>query len=179
MKALRLPAPLARSLIGFAHGAHANLRLRVSPKRSRAAGGAARAWTVVPPAVPARLPVAWTNTGSPRFPDGPSRAFAQLQDPGRTDAPWPITAAPMLPPRRRPRRLRQLELFRGLPLGFSTGCLRFKSPIAGTQARLASGWPARLYRAGVEPAGPPRKVSDHMPVLLSRAFPGATSTSSG
>ena len=69
----------------------------------------------------------------------------------------------MLPPRRRPRRLQRLELFRGLPLGFSTCCLRFKSPLAGTQARLASGWPAlSLYRAGVEPAGPLRKVSGHL-----------------
>ena len=36
-----------------------------------------------------RQPVAWTVTGSPRFPDDPSRAFAQLQDPGRTDATSP------------------------------------------------------------------------------------------
>ena len=36
-----------------------------------------------------RLAVAWTDTGSPRFPDDPSRAFAQLQDPGRTDAASP------------------------------------------------------------------------------------------
>jgi len=46
-------------------------------------------------------------------------------------------------------------------------------------ARLASGWPACLYRAGVEPAGSLRKVSDHMIFLLPRAYPGATSLRSG
>src|SRR5262249_53388556 len=87
-----------------------------------------------------------------------------------------MAVSPMLPPCRRPRRLRRLELFRGLPLGFSTCCLRFKAPVARNQARLASGRPARLYRAGVEPAGSLRKVSGYMTFLLSRAYPGATST---
>jgi hypothetical protein len=36
-----------------------------------------------------------------------------------------------------------------------------------SRARLASGWLARLYREGVEPSGPLRKVSDHMIILLS------------
>lgn len=58
----------------------------------------------------------------------------------------------VLPPQRRKRGLRRSELFRGLPLGFSTCCLRFKREWA--PARLASGWLASLYRAGVEPAGP-------------------------
>ena len=58
----------------------------------------------------------------------------------------------VLPPQRRKRGLRRLERFRGLPLGFSTCCLRFKREWA--PARLASGWSASLYRAGVEPAGP-------------------------
>jgi hypothetical protein len=41
----------------------------------------------------------------------------------------------------------------GLPRGFSTCCLRFKSGVAATPAKLASGWSARLYREGVEPSG--------------------------
>ena len=49
----------------------------------------------------------------------------------------------------------------GLPRGFGTCCLRFKSGVATTPAKLASGWPARLYREGVEPSGSLQKVSDH------------------
>jgi hypothetical protein len=45
--------------------------------------------------------------------------------------------------------------------GFSTRCLRFKSDVATTRAKLASGWLARLYREGVEPSGSQQKVSDH------------------
>src|SRR5215831_725072 len=44
-----------------------------------------------------------------------------------------------------------------------------------SHARLASGWLAGLYREGVEPSGPHRKVSDHMIVPLScppDAIPG-------
>jgi len=39
----------------------------------------------------------------------------------------------------------------GLSRGFSTCCLRFKSGVAITPAKLASGWLARLYREGVDP----------------------------
>jgi hypothetical protein len=45
--------------------------------------------------------------------------------------------------------------------GFGTRCLRFKSDVATTHAKLASGRLARLYREGVEPSGPLQKVSDH------------------
>ena len=38
---------------------------------------------------------------------------------------------------------------------------RFKSDVATTHAKLASGWLARLYREGVEPSGSLQKVSDH------------------
>jgi hypothetical protein len=38
----------------------------------------------------------------------------------------------------------------GLSRGFNTCCLRFKSGVAITHAKLASGWLARLYREGVE-----------------------------
>jgi hypothetical protein len=41
----------------------------------------------------------------------------------------------------------------GLSRGFNTCCLRFKSGVAITHAKLASGWLARLYREGVEPSG--------------------------
>jgi hypothetical protein len=63
----------------------------------------------------------------------------------------------------------------GLLRGFSTCCLRFKSGVATTHAKLASGWLARLCREGVEPSGSLRKVSDHILVPLSWIYPGATS----
>jgi hypothetical protein len=61
----------------------------------------------------------------------------------------------------------------GLPRGFSTCCLRFKSGVATTHARLASGWLARLYREGVEPSRSQQKVSDHIFVPLFWIYPGA------
>src|SRR6266446_1746424 len=65
----------------------------------------------------------------------------------------------------------------GLLRGFSTCCLRFKSGVATTHAKLASGRLARLCREGVEPSGSLRKVSDHILVPLSWIYPGATSES--
>ena len=61
----------------------------------------------------------------------------------------------------------------GLPRGFSTCCLRFKSDVATTPAKLASGWLARLFREGVEPSGPLQKVSDQILVLLFWIYPDA------
>ena len=39
----------------------------------------------------------------------------------------------------------------GLSRGFNTCCLRFKSGVAITHAKLASGWLARLYREELNP----------------------------
>jgi hypothetical protein len=64
----------------------------------------------------------------------------------------------------------------GLSRGFSTCCLRFKSGVAITPAKLASGWLARLYREGVEPSGSLQKVSDHILVPLFWIYPGASPT---
>jgi hypothetical protein len=61
----------------------------------------------------------------------------------------------------------------GLSRGFNTCCLRFKSGVAITPAKLASGWLARLYREGVEPSGSLQKVSDHILVPLFWIYPGA------
>ena len=61
--------------------------------------------------------------------------------------------------------------------GFSTRCLRFKTGVATTPARLASGWLARLYREGVEPSGSLQKVSDRSLILLFWIYPGAREVS--
>jgi hypothetical protein len=56
-------------------------------------------------------------------------------------------------------------------------CLRFKSDVATTPAKLASGWLARLYREGVEPSGPLQKASGHILVPLFWIYPGAMEVS--
>ena len=162
-KALRLPAPPPRSLIGFARGYHAYLLCSLSPQRSRAAGGSARAWTFVQPVVPSPAP---RRVDDCRISQVPWRSIPCL-----CPAPGPRSdqrhlairsVAPVLPPRRGLRRLRRSERFRGLPPGFGTCCLRFKSTHCGcpgkTRFRPAG---SRLYRVGVEPTGPLRKVSGH------------------
>ena len=68
-----------------------------------------------------------------------------------------VDAAPALPT----AKASALMNFGAQSRGFSTRCLRFKSDVATTHARLASGWLARLYREGVEPSGSLQKVSDH------------------
>src|SRR5258707_8268418 len=78
-----------------------------------------------------------------------------------------LTVSSMLPPHFPRQGLQRLMNFGALSRGFSTCCLRFKNRVATTPARLASGWPARLYREGVEPSGSLQKVSD-----LSSPFSG-------
>src|SRR6516162_6450944 len=72
-----------------------------------------------------------------------------------------LTVSSMLPPRFPRQGLQRLMNFGALSRGFGTCCLRFKTGVATTPARLASGWLARLYREGVEPSGSLQKVSDH------------------
>src|SRR5262249_26731938 len=67
--------------------------------------------------------------------------------------------------------------FGALSRGFGTCCLRFKTGVATTPARLASGWLARLYRKGVEPSGLLQKVSDRSLILLFWIYPGAREVS--
>ena len=88
-------------------------------------------------------------------------AFAQVQDPGRTAALSPsLSIASVLPPPKGRRRLQRHK-----HIGATAGLQRLLPTLRGlccqAQARLASGWLAHLFRAGVEPAGSLRKVSDH------------------
>src|SRR5262249_31387028 len=72
--------------------------------------------------------VVWTWVGSLRFPDDPSCAFAPVQDPGRADAPSPITGSsvlPLLSPKQRLQRDHNFEATAGLKHLLSTlhgGC---------------------------------------------------------
>src|SRR5215208_716061 len=173
MKALRLPTPhLGR--FWFATGFRAALRGSCSPKRSRADGGAARAWAVWSAGGPVPAGVRVDGVGSHRFPGDPSRAFALLKDPGRISGPSPKRSHRCCP------RAQHDEGFSGhmisrLPQGFSTRCLRFARDVAAARARLASGWLVSLCRERVELSGSRRKVSERSHVvLLSRAYPVAS-----
>ena len=89
-----------------------------------------------------------------------------------------LTVSSMLPPRFPRQELQRLMNFGALSRGFGTCCLRFKTGVATTPARLASGWLARLYREGVEPSGSLQKVSDRSLILLFWIYPGAREVSS-
>src|SRR6516162_3657372 len=88
-----------------------------------------------------------------------------------------LTVSSMLPPRFPRQELQRLMNFGALSRGFGTCCLRFKTGVATTPARLASGWLARLYREGVEPSGSLQKVSDRSLILLFWTYPGAREVS--
>ncbi len=113
------------------------------------------------------------GAGSPRFPGGPSRDSAPIRDPGRPVAPrlWRRF-------RHCPRTLNS-EGVVDLPISRlhaasspAVYASRRALPHAMQDSLPAGG--LRLCRAGVEPAGPRRKVSVH-DILLSRACPGAIS----
>src|SRR3954451_1661149 len=173
MKALRLPTPHP-DRFWFATGFRAALHGSCSPKRSRADGGAARAWAVWSAGGPVPAGVHVDGVGSHRFPGDPSRASALLQDPGRINGPSPKRSHRCCP------RAQHGEGFSGhmisrLPQGFSTRCLRFARDVAAARARLASGWLVGLCRERVELSGSRRKVSERSHViLLSRAYPVAS-----
>jgi len=173
MKALRRPTPHP-GRFWFATGFRAVLRGSCSPKRSRADGGAARAWAVWSAGGPVPAGVRVDGVGSHRFPGDPSRAFALLKDPGRISGPSPKRSHRCCP------RAQHDEGFSGhmisrLPQGFSTRCLRFARDVAAARARLASGWLVSLCRERVELSGSRRKVSERSHViLLSRAYPVAS-----
>ena len=178
---LRLPGTHPRSLIGFASGVHANLlgsclaacacapgraedafraRVIVQPA-TRIAGLLSRGRERDLPGSQAIHPVPLPRSSTPAEPTIP-RLFDGLVD-----------AAPALPT----AKASALMNFGAQSRGFSTRCLRFKSDVATTHAKLASGWLARLYRGGVEPSGSLQKVSDHTLVPLFWIYPGATKVS--
>jgi hypothetical protein len=126
-----------------------DLRLFVFALRSRKVRRPSRAGDFLlcrRPQAPARF--TRTRIGSLRSSGDPSRAFAPLQDPGRTNTPSPISSVvSVLPPLSEPRRLRRF-LISGLTRSFSTRCHTLHACRCRIRARLAFGWPARPLPRG-------------------------------
>lgn len=104
--------------------------------------------------------VAWANTGSPRFPGGPSHASAKLQDPGRTRAGKPLRQAGAAPAAKK-TRAPAFRAISGLATWLQHSLSTLQELCRQAPARLASGWLASLCRAGFDPAEPLQQVSDH------------------
>src|SRR6266700_4490995 len=158
IEVLRLPATHIRSLICFASGVHAILLASCfaacAPGRSEGTSGPGPLFNRRPD-LPVRSHVDVNGTSQV-----PRRSILCLcpalrPRPNRRSL-ASLTVSSMLPPRFPRQELQRLMNSRG----FGTCCLRFKTGVATTPARLASGWLARLYREGVEPSGSLQKVSE-------------------
>ena len=176
---LRLPATHIRSLICFASGVHAILLASCfatcAPSRSEGTSGPGPLFNRRPK-LPVRSHVDVNGTSQV-----PRRSILCLcpalrPRPNRRSL-ASLTVSSMLPPRFPRQELQRLMNFGALSRGFGTCCLRFKTGVATTPARLASGWLARLYREGVEPSGSLQKVSDRSLILLFWIYPGAREVS--
>src|SRR6516162_4196965 len=163
IEVLRLPATHIRSLICFASGVHAILLASCfatcAPGRSEGTSGPGPLFNRRPKLL-VRSHVDVNGTSQV-----PRRSILCLcpalrPRPNRRSL-ASLTVSSMLPPRFPRQGLQRLMNFGALSRGFGTCCLRFKTGVATTPARLASGWLARLYREGVEPSGSLQKVSDH------------------
>ncbi len=160
---LRLPATPVRSLICFASGVHAALLgsclATCAPRRLESLPGRGHLFNRRPD-LPVCLHVDVSGTSQVPRRSIPCLCPALRPRPNRRSL-ASLTGASMLPSRFPRRRLQRFMNFGAQSRGFGTCCLRFKSDVATTHAKLASGWLARLYREGVEPSGSLQKVSDH------------------
>jgi hypothetical protein len=106
------PSRISGHLFFFRFRAHATLLgsclAACAPRRSEGAFGPGSMFSRRPDC---RLALTWTCAGYPRFPGDPSYAFASFQDPGRTDAPSPLTVSSMLPPLLPRRGLQRISHF--------------------------------------------------------------------
>ena len=139
MKALRLPICVSMVTYWFASTAHAILLLCVRRSAPEELKVPSRPGPWVPAARISGCFV-WTPMGSLRSSGDPSRAFAPLQDPGRTDVASPLTTTSMLPPLGRRRRLRR-HLISGLIRSFGTRWPTLHADVAvHAQGSLPAGW---------------------------------------
>jgi hypothetical protein len=179
MRALRLPARAAGSLILFGRRSHALLHLFVLAEALLGRrGGRSQAWNHCSAGVPILRRVApvdasgisqvpWRSVQclcpAPR--PRPSRQVLAMSD---------LSTPPPAFQHRRPRLAPDIE---ARSHGFSIRRLRFAkiSVAAAAQDWLPAGG-LRLCREGVEPSGSLRKVSGHMSVPLSRSCPVAMET---
>ena len=114
------------------------------------------------PVCPSPAVCTWARTGSLRFPGVPSRTSARLSDPGRIGRTSPFAVLSMLPPDPTRRRLQHehdvgAQPRASVPAAYAS---RAASP-SPVQGSLPAGG-LRLYREGVEPSGPHRKVSGYI-----------------
>src|SRR5215813_13150251 len=179
IEVLRLPATHIRSLICFASGVHAILLascfVTCAPSRSEGTSGPGPLFNRRPD-LPVRSHV--DVSGTSQFPRRSILClFPALRPRPNQRSLASLTVSSMLPPRFPRQELQRLMNFGALLRGFGTCCLRFKTGVATTPARLASGWLARLYREGVEPSGSLQKVSDRSLILLFWIYPGAREVS--
>ena len=131
IEVLRLPATHIRSLICFASGVHAILLAScLATLRSRKVGEPSGPGSLFTrrPDLPVCLHV--DVTGPPRFPGDPSRAFAPLSDPGRTDDPSPLDGVVDVAPALPTAKASAVMNFGAQSRGFGTRCLRFKNGVA-------------------------------------------------
>jgi hypothetical protein len=172
MKALRLPVPLPRQLIGFAAKYHANLLIRVlaealpDGRRNRtgqdlwSAGdplpaGASRGRIRGLPGSLAILPVPLPGSTTPAGPTPPGHSGDASAAPAAGTAKAPT-----------------ITDISGLTTRLRHTLSTLQGRCHQAQARLACDWSAHLCRAGVEPAESLRKVSGHSHDLPpSQGFP--------
>ena len=182
IRALRLPAlacpsaycfrqPVPQVPAGFVSALRGRFRRRAGPATDRGLDFFS-CWHS-----PFQRPCPRARAGSPRLPGDPSRDSAPFSDPGRPVAP------------RQSRRFRccphtlNSEGVVDLPISRLDSAASSPAVYASRRAlphAMQDSLPAgrlRLCRAGVEPAGSRRKVSDHL-ILLSRSLPGAISVRS-
>jgi hypothetical protein len=128
-----------------------SLLLSCSPQRSRKVGGPFQARALCVPAARLSGFFVWTRVGSLRSPGDPSRAFAPLLDPGRTDV-----SSPCRPHRCCPR-FAHSEGFGNCISGLAHAAsapadLRFAFRVAThAQGSLPAGWLAFAGRASNPP----------------------------
>src|SRR5262245_16707933 len=79
--------------------------------------------------------------------------YRRFQDPGRTDAPWPIPDCVDAAPAKQRAKAPACYQYRGYRAALAPAVYASRAVLPPPHARLASGWLARLCREGVEPSG--------------------------